>query len=882
MPGGQQRGGGVLIAVRGDISSNLIPLSSIGTIEQLCVEIKFSFSKSIFLIVSYIPPENPNDIYQKHIDNVKYVMELSSNNQVIVLGDFNLPNLTWFLEDKTLLPFNIVSDNDESITSFFLSHDFYQINGFKNYIGRVLDLFFISNDIRSTCDLCLSPISRNTVHHKAVVISFEFYTFEKESDSITRAYNFAKGNYAALNNFFTSVDWSFIFDDNDPDRIYNFISDKINFAISLMIPFRKPTLGHKPPWFNRRLVNLKNVKNKAFKKYKKSKNDADLKYFQQIRREFDFLHNFLYRQYIFNIENRLTSDSSAFWQFINTKRRNTGYPTSMVYDNVVSMNSLDSCNLFASFFQSTFSDHNYFMNRTVEPILDGLDINISENDIISSISSLKNSAACIFDDTIPPMFFKYCVTSLVRPIQILFNACLKEGKFLDDWKNCCVVPIFKSGDKTRVINYRPIVKQCALAKIFDRILKEKIYDHISDRISNFQHGFIPGRSTCTNLAVLTNRIIAAMENRMQLDVIYTDFSKAFDSVCHEILLQKLQIFGISGNLLLFFKSFLTNRKLMVKMGSSYSSNIITAFSGIPQGTHLGPLLFLIFINDLPNCLKFCSPLMFADDLKLFADVSNISHSDLVQRDLRALGEWCMLNKLVLNTSKCCTISYTHCRNPVVYNYSIGDVILNRVVEVKDLGVVFDAKLLFVNHIDFITSKAYSMLGFIRRNSNDFRDPLTLKSLYVSFVRSQLEYCSLIWNPYAVVHSDRIERIQNLFTKYAFRKLNWADDLPLYGARRKFLGLQSLRDRRSSFSIVFVYNILNSEIKCKELSDLVRLYIPPRDLRHDRLFYEDFHRTEYGQNEPITRCLKLCNSFSPLLDFKLNKNKFKLNLFKIFN
>lgn len=224
----------------------------------------------------------------------------------------------------------------------------------------------------------------------------------------------------------------------------------------------------------------------------------------------------------------------------------------------------------------------------------------------------------------------------------------------------------------------------------------------------------------------------------------------------------------------------------------------------------------------------------------------------------------------------------HCYNPILYNYYINQVLLERVQEVKDLGVIFDSKLEFHNHINYMTSKAYAMLGFIKRNTVDFNDPVALKSLYVSFVRSNLEYCSLIWSPFYENHSNRIEKIQKLFTKYAFRKINWSDDVHSYDSKRKFLGLQSLRDRRSSFAILFIFKILSNNIDCDALAELVNLHTPPRELRHERLFYEDFHRTNYGNNEPITRSLKLCNSFSPFLNFNLDLNKFKLSLFKVFN
>lgn len=392
---------------------------------------------------------------------------------------------------------------------------------------------------------------------------------------------------------------------------------------------------------------------------------------------------------------------------------------------------------------------------------------------------------------------------------------------------------------------------------------------------------MPNRSSATNLMLVTRDIVTAMEHRSQCDVIYTDFAKAFDTVSHDLLLGKLCAFGLSNNLLKFFESFLTDRKLKVNIGNTSSSVLIDAYSGIPQGTHIGPLLFIIFINDLPLTFKFSKCLLFADDLKLYSSICDINDCENLQADLNNLSDWCFENGIHINVSKCCIVSYYYIMNPIIYDYSIGDLPIKREVRVKDLGVIFDMKLTFLDHVDYIVSKAYCMLGFIRRNSKDFRDVYTLKSLYVSLVRSLLEYCSIIWNPYHLGQTNRIERIQKIFTKTAL-KLTWPYEVPPYEVRRKLLGIQSLEDRRSCSSLLFAYNVLSGNIDCPEIKRYFTLYCPPRDLRTNRMFEENIFRTNYAKNEPIARCLHLCNSFTPHLNFNVSYNTFKLLLFKYYN
>lgn len=879
----KQKGGGVLIAVRADYKSELISLQHTDLIEQICIKLSFANNYAIFIFNSYIPPKSNFSIYRYHLENIqKIIDDIDVNHFVLIFGDFNLPNITWKLEDNILLPFDITDDIDEYVTGFFLSNDFKQFNSHKNDIGKTLDLIFSNDLLKASCNLSANPVSINTVHHKALDFIFEFFSYEKELLVQTFKYNFNKADFDGLNNYLEKVDWSSGPTSNDPEVMYVFICDHFDKAISLYVPEFEPRWGNKPPWFNSRLCNMRNTKNKAYKKFRLSGSENDKAQFVLARQEFNFFRNFLYRQYIFNIENKIKSDSAAFWHYLNSKRDNNNIPSRLHYNSMISENAVESCDLFSKFFQSTFVKPSSTTSNTqhsCSPIRE-ISFNITMDDVVVAINSLKNETVCSVG-AYPSLFFKKCLTNVVTSITMLFNSCLENGRFLDCWKHCSIVPIFKSGDRSQVTNYRPIVKQSTFAKIFDIIIKDKLFERVEHLISPCQHGFVPGRSTATNLILKTNNIIKAMEQGSQCDVIYTDFAKAFDTVDHNFLLDKLKNIGLSSNLLTFFKHFLLNRKLRVQIKNACSSYSINAYSGIPQGTHIGPLLFIIFINEVPLIVNFSKCLMFADDLKLIARISNLDDCLKLQSDLTNLAKWCSENGININISKCCVSSYTYNSTKFVFSYSISDTPLKRATEVTDLGVTFDEKLRFSAHIDRVVSKAYCLLGFIRRNSKDFRDAYTLKSLYVSLVRSTLEYCSIIWSPYYSIHSNRIERIQKIFTKTALR-LNWHSELPSYESRRKLLGLQALSDRRTCFFITFAYNVISGKIKSPEICDFFTFYRPPRDLRNNRNFTEVVHRTNYAENEPIARCLHLCNSFTPPLNFNVNCDIFKLNLFKYYN
>lgn len=882
-PSIMNKGGGVLIAVKSDYKSELYTLHY-NLIEQLCIKLTFLNNTCIFIVVSYIPPNSSFETYKHHLENIQKIIDnLDINQYIFVLGDFNLNNLTWILEEQRLVPYNIVNDIDELVIGFFLSNDFNQFNCYRNDISRTLDLIFASDYVKADCNLSSNPISCNTVHHKALDFHFEFFNYDNDKTDLSLKYNFNKADFVGLNSYFESMDWSFLSGLNSPEVIYEKICCQFDTAIDMFVPKLKPTLNNKPPWFNSRLCNLKNITNKCHKIYKKSGDENDRSKFELARKEFTFYRDFLYKQYIFNIENKIQLNSTAFWIYINSRKDNRNrIPKQMYYGVMKSDGNEESCDLFANFFQSTFIKPN-FDNSINFPqnFITAPNLQLNLEDVLTAISSLNNNNANCSIGTYPSLFFKKCSLNISMAVLKLFSSCMDQGKFLDNWKVCNIVPIFKSGDRSQVTNYRPIVMQCSFAKIFDIILKNKLFELVQNTISPYQHGFMPGRSTTSNLILLTRDIIRSMEGGSQCDVIYTDFSKAFDTVSHKLLISKIGMLGLPHNLCMVLINFLQFRKLSVSVENSTSSRYINAYSGIPQGTHIGPLLFILFINDLPNNLKFTKCLLFADDLKLYSSVSDIGDCQGIQADINILTEWCVENEIMINVSKCSSVSYSYSLSPLLYNYEIGNNPLKRVAEVKDLGVIFDTKLSFSCHVDYITSKAYSALGFIRRNSKEFRDHMTLKSLYVSLVRTKLEYCSIVWNPYYLKYSTRIEKIQKLFTRIIFKKINWPEAVP-YISRRKYLGLQQLSDRRSYFCIMFVFNVLAGNINCSEINELIKLYEPPRELRCNRIFEESLHRTNYALNEPISRCLKLCNNIAPTLNFNVSKDNFKLNLFKLYN
>ena len=394
-------------------------------------------------------------------------------------------------------------------------------------------------------------------------------------------------------------------------------------------------------------------------------------------------------------------------------------------------------------------------------------------------------------------------------------------------------PIFKKGDKKLINNYRGIAILNAMEKIFEKIVHKYLLNFLQPIISKTQHGFLPRRSVISNLLEHHSYIINNFEDKNvhQTDVCYFDASKAFDVVIHSRLLQRLKMIGIDGMLLQWFQSYLYDRSVQVTFNGSISSSY-TPSSGVPQGSILGPLLFVVYINDLQNETNISSKISFyADDIKLSRGIKNSNDVYQLQNDVNNVTSWCYANGLTLNATKCETLSFSSSRTPMMNDYVVNGTILSRNEFFKDLGIIFDPKCKFIYHIDKVVTDAYKLLGFIMRTSKWFRNLAAIIHLYKTLVRSKLEYATQIWRPHYALYKDKIESIQRRFTRFVFHKFR----IPYhyYESRLQILNLESLETRREKADFYLLYKIINGELQTSIISDIcIRLR---RNIRNMSIF-----------------------------------------------
>lgn len=435
-------------------------------------------------------------------------------------------------------------------------------------------------------------------------------------------------------------------------------------------------------------------------------------------------------------------------------------------------------------------------------------------------------------------------------------------------------PVHKKGDRRNIENYRGISALCAASKLFELVLISPIFAHCRQELSSDQHGFFPKRSTATNLLCFIEFVFDSFDNRSQTDAVYTDLSAAFDKINHSIAIAKLEKLGFCGSLLTWFRSYLSGRSLRVKIEDALSESF-DATSGIGQGSHLGPLVFLFYFNDANFTLR--GPhLSYADDLKLFAKIDCLEDAEALQRELDKFADWCEANHMVLNPGKCQVITFSRKHCPILFNYHLGDTLVERVDHVKDLGVILDVKLTFKQHVSFITAKASRQLGLVIRMTRHFTDIHCLKTLFCSLVRSSLEYCSSVWTPHYNNAVYQLERIQRRFVRYALRLLPWRNpqQLPPYEDRCQLMHLDTLQLRRDLARALTVSDVLTDRIDCPSLREKITLTAPARQLRHTPIMQIPFRRTNYSANGAIVGLKRAFNKVSSVFDVSLSRDVLK--------
>ena len=405
---------------------------------------------------------------------------------------------------------------------------------------------------------------------------------------------------------------------------------------------------------------------------------------------------------------------------------------------------------------------------------------------MKKLKGLKTNKAC-GPDGVSPFLLNKCADVLCDPLLDIYQSSVSNNVMPRDWKTQNISAIYKKGSRQDPLNYRPVALTSSVVKVLESLIRDQLMEHLerNNIIVSAQHGFRGRRSCLTNLLEYLEDITSLYDEGCPVDVQYLDIEKAFDRVPHHRLLLKLEAVGVRGPLLDWIGNFLENRQHRVTLRGS-SSTWKDVHSRVPQGSVLGPLLFVVYINDLVGDLESRASL-FADDAKIYRAVRTQEDLEAMKRDMRRIEEWSEKWLLTFNANKCKTMHIGYGNNQC--NYELNNRILDKTEAEKDLGILISSSLKPSNHVAAVAARANSRLGIIKRNF-EYVDREMFLTLYLTMVRPLLEYAVQSWSPYYQRDIDTLERVQ----RRATRLLPELSHLP-YEERCRELNIQKLVDRR---------------------------------------------------------------------------------------
>ena len=494
------------------------------------------------------------------------------------------------------------------------------------------------------------------------------------------------------------------------------------------------------------------------------------------------------------LASEVKSQPKKFWRYAKSKLKVKERIAELEVDGAVddagkqlyAKSNQEKAEVLSTFFQSVFTDEPAGQLPHLErPEITQqlLDAPVEESTVLKLLKQLDTTKTP-GPDGIHPVVLRELSDVIAAPLQIIFNTSLQTGQLPSVWKQANISAIFKKGEKKKPSNYRPVSLTCITCKIMEKILRQRIIEHmtINSLLTKQQYGFLSGRSTTQQLTQVLDHWSSILDKGSTLDVIYFDFKKAFDTVPHKRLLHKLKNYGIPEHILNWLAAFLTDRKQRVGVNGVFSE-WAEVISGIPQGSVMGPVMFVVYINDLPDCIKSCL-FLFADDTKLYREIRSPIDIGNLQIDISALEDWAKLWLLLYHPDKCVYMSVCNSGTAdSAGSYTMSSVggdaqqPLKRVRSEKDLGVTVDSALKFDNHVAAVVSKATRIAAVIRRTFT-YMDIKTFNLLFKALVRPHLEYAQAAWHPHLRKHIDALERVQRRATKQvpALKNLSYTERL----------------------------------------------------------------------------------------------------------
>ena len=633
------------------------------------------------------------------------------NNNLLITGDFNFKEIDWPNESVPSEKAHLLHFIRVLQDCFLYQHVTEPTRYREGENASLLDLI-LSSEEGVVHDLSYHPPLAESDH---ICLKFDVYLGTSQpAKKSGSSYIIFKANFVKICEGLNHQNWielltkSFTEDYDTFCRILAKVTDENK------PPAKDPT-KKRSIYMNHDALRLKNTKNKLWRKYltKQSKYDHDK--YVNCKNQLRNLTRKLRTDFEKHITAELEKKPKVFWKYANSRlKTRASIPTLTRKDGTKAKSAKEQAETLNMYFASSFTKENTddFPSPPIYNICKFLsNINITPEMVLKKLKNLDQNKSAGHDEW-HPFFLKSLSEALSLPLSILFNKSLKEGAH-SSWKIAIITPIYKKGNKSDPGNYRPVSLTSVISKTMESILRDVILNLLVENnvLSDGQHGFVPGRDCMTQLLLCLEDWTSIFDAGHAFDVIYTDFAKAFDSVAHERLILKLEAVEITGDVLNWIRSFLVGRSQSVRVEGE-TSGWQKMLSGIPQGSVLGPLLFVIFINDMPDVVKDNICKLFADDCELYG-IINSDIDQRLQKDLSNLENWSNVWDLPFNATKCKVMHFGRGNPHLVY--TMNGCTLEVTTQERDLGVIIDNELKFHVHTAAAVKKANQVLCIIKRS-----------------------------------------------------------------------------------------------------------------------------------------------------------------------
>lgn len=853
------RGGGVGLYIKDYLKFEMILAQCDDALEQLWIKFKIK-QKFYTLGVLYRPPQSNFNSFLNLIETSATSL-LNDTDYFIFTGDVNI---------------NIFDTESIKTKQFEEMLDVYNLTQIVTDPTRItqtsctlIDVFVIS-DSKLVQEIEVLD-GHNLADHD--IINCKLLFTKKKTEPIIKTYrNFRNFNYESFNHDLQLLDLDHIFYLQDVDQKLEYFNDCIQSLFNKHAPLKTARLT-KPysPWLTDTIREMMRLRDQAYQNYKKTRTQAKFNYYKTLR---NLVNKAVLKEKKAVIEHKITNNNNMWTELKKLNILNFKNKSSIP----IELKDVNKINDF--FISSTKNDFIpdqdliTFYSSNTKPSVNPFNFHmITENDILKIISNIKSKATG--HDGININMIKLCCPYILPFLVHIFNSCIEKSVFPNSWKMSCIIPLPKKATVTELGDLRPISILPALSKIMERIMFIQLNEHLDkyNILPNSQSGFRQNFSCATLLTNITDDIIRALDTDLVTILILLDYSKAFDTIDHTILISILHYIGVASEGITFLTSYLTDRFQVVTLDQNESAPVRTT-RGVPQGSILGPILFCIYCITLLDKLKFCSGNQYADDSQLQYSfrINNINDAcNKINEDLENLALASKKHSLKLNPNKSVALFFgpksTDLKN---IGIQINNIKIPVLESSKNLGLIIDNNLRFRNHINMQIKKSFSILKLLYPQRHILSPKIKLQ-ITNSLVLSLFDYCDVVYGPCLdVITKNRIQRVQNACVRFSLgiRKYDSVS------AKIKEIGWLTMEKRRLYHTLCYYHKIITTKCPPYLYNKIsYRTDVHHLNLRHIGLITVPKHKTTTFERSFTYNMYKLYNN---LPDFAKN---FSLTKFK---